>query len=249
MREPLWIFQRRFVNGLLPLRIAKTYIYFLLVGLDYLHSECKVVHIDLKLANILMTFENENILPAFVQRQQQMQFKVNQATGRTIYRCHNAFGSLDAKEIKNMYTQINDFGSATSLNDPSVLRDGMAGQKISIYPIQPDHSRAPEVILGCGWDFMADSWNLDVLLWNIIGRKELFQQVLNIDGIYDAKAHLAEMNALLGPPPNKLLEKETAMAKDNWPYPVTNETAKLCANARELFGGLFFTEEGKIPLR
>jgi serine/threonine protein kinase len=44
MREPLWIFQRRFVDGRLPLPIAKAYIYFFLVGLDYLHSECKVVH-------------------------------------------------------------------------------------------------------------------------------------------------------------------------------------------------------------
>lgn len=44
MREPLWILQRRFVDRKLPLPIAKAYIYFLLVGLDYLHSECKVVH-------------------------------------------------------------------------------------------------------------------------------------------------------------------------------------------------------------
>lgn len=44
MREPLWIFQRRFVDRKLPLPIAKAYIYILLVALDYLHSECKVVH-------------------------------------------------------------------------------------------------------------------------------------------------------------------------------------------------------------
>lgn len=44
MREPLWILQRRFVDRKLPLPIAKAYIYFLLVGLDYLHSDCKIVH-------------------------------------------------------------------------------------------------------------------------------------------------------------------------------------------------------------
>lgn len=44
MREPLWIFQKRFISRQIPLPIAKTYIFFLLVGLDYLHSECKVVH-------------------------------------------------------------------------------------------------------------------------------------------------------------------------------------------------------------
>ena len=44
MREPLWIFQRRFPSVKLPLSIAKAYIYILLEGLDYLHTECRVVH-------------------------------------------------------------------------------------------------------------------------------------------------------------------------------------------------------------
>lgn len=44
MREPLWILQRRFVDQRLPLSVAKAYILILLAGLDYLHTECKVVH-------------------------------------------------------------------------------------------------------------------------------------------------------------------------------------------------------------
>ena len=44
MREPFWIFQRRFIVHNVPLPLVKAYIYFLLVGLDYLHSECKVIH-------------------------------------------------------------------------------------------------------------------------------------------------------------------------------------------------------------
>jgi hypothetical protein len=48
MREPLWLFRRR-VTGedkvtrlLMPL--IKTYLQILLEGLDYLHSECHVIH-------------------------------------------------------------------------------------------------------------------------------------------------------------------------------------------------------------
>lgn len=37
MREPLWIFQRRFVEQKFPLSIAKAFLYNLLAGLDYLH--------------------------------------------------------------------------------------------------------------------------------------------------------------------------------------------------------------------
>jgi hypothetical protein len=44
LREPLWILQKRFVNQKLPLPIAKAYILILLAGLDFLHSECRVVH-------------------------------------------------------------------------------------------------------------------------------------------------------------------------------------------------------------
>lgn len=84
LRESLWILRRRFVDRKLPLPIAKAYIYLFLFGLGYLHSERKVVHagecvcrhssgpflgnkdltgrLDLKLGNILMSFENENIL-------------------------------------------------------------------------------------------------------------------------------------------------------------------------------------------
>lgn len=184
MREPLWIIQRRFVDRALPLPIAKAYVYFLLAGLDYLHSECKVVHTgeclsyapvpipeykvltclsDLKLGNILMGFENENILTNFIGRQQPMQCKVDGTSGRTIYRCHNDFGALDGREIKNMVPKIADFGLAARLDTPS-SRDRTAREQLGMYPIQPDYYRAPEVILGCGWDFKADIWNFGVLV-------------------------------------------------------------------------------------
>ncbi|KAI2695856.1 hypothetical protein CBS147332_9241 [Penicillium roqueforti] len=215
MREPLWILQRRFVDRRLPLPIVKAYIFFLLVGLDFLHSDCGVVHTDLKLDNILMSFENESVLSAFVKLQINevpMQYKVDIMTGRTVYRCHNDFGALDWTNLKNM----------------------------------PDHYRAPEVILGCGWDSKADIWNFGVMMWNIIECTELFQQVHNTDGRYDSKSHLAEMIALLGPPPEKLIAKENAMAQHNWPHPISNEAGISCSNAREYFDGPFFSDEGKF---
>lgn len=82
--------------------------------------------------------------------------------------------------------------------------------------------------------------------WNILGSKELFQQVHNRNGQYDAKLHLAEMIALLGPPPRVLLAKSKAMSEHNWPQPVTNSTGKLCKNAQEFFNGPFFDAEGGL---
>lgn len=47
MREPIWLFRRRFNNDRIPLLIMKTYILFLLAGHDYLHETCRVVHTGL----------------------------------------------------------------------------------------------------------------------------------------------------------------------------------------------------------
>lgn len=47
MREPLWLFRRRFgadrvTQPFLPL--FKTYLQILLEALDFLHSECQIIH-------------------------------------------------------------------------------------------------------------------------------------------------------------------------------------------------------------
>lgn len=39
------MYQRRFNNRKVPLPLIKTYIYTLLIGLDYLYKVCRVVHI------------------------------------------------------------------------------------------------------------------------------------------------------------------------------------------------------------
>lgn len=44
MREPMSMFARRFENRRISLPIAKAYIHMLLLGLQYLHAECKVIH-------------------------------------------------------------------------------------------------------------------------------------------------------------------------------------------------------------
>lgn len=52
MREPLWLFRRRFKDGTIPLGLVKIYIKVLLMGLDYLHTKCKIVHTGMFLSEI-----------------------------------------------------------------------------------------------------------------------------------------------------------------------------------------------------
>lgn len=44
LREPLWLYQTRFVSGKIPLVLVKLYTTMFLTALDYLHTDCKIVH-------------------------------------------------------------------------------------------------------------------------------------------------------------------------------------------------------------
>ncbi|CAG8947746.1 unnamed protein product [Penicillium salamii] len=234
MREPFSMYQRRFDDRNMPLPLIKTYIRALLMGLDYLHKECRIVHTDLKLENIMVSFEDPTVLADFMDSQLEnpMAFKIDSA-GRPVYQSRNDFGPL--KSLRSI-PQLVDFGLATRLEEDDDW---------GVWPIQPDHYRAPEVILGNGWQMPTDIWNLGVLLWDMIEGKELFRHIHDQKGRYDAKLHIAEMIALLGPPPPEVIQRYQYMREYSWPKPVRREDGRVCETAEEYFCGPFFDNNGR----
>ncbi len=79
--------------------------------------------------------------------------------------------------------------------------------------------------------------------------KDFFKHIRSSKGDYDVRAHLAEMIALLGPPPKELLDREKLWSDIKWGNAVLNSDDKLCQTAREYFGGPFFNSDGKPPRR
>ncbi|RAK98524.1 kinase domain protein [Aspergillus ibericus CBS 121593] len=235
MREPLSMYQRRFDNERMPLPLVKTYIRALLMGLDYLHKECRIVHTDLKLENIMISFEDPTVLANFMDSQLEhpMAFKID-LTGRAVYQSRSDFGPL--RSLRSI-PQLVDFGLATRLEEDDDW---------GVWPIQPDHYRAPEVILGIGWQMPADIWNLGVLLWDMIEGRELFQHIHDRNGRYDAKRHIAEMIALFGPPPPEIIQRYQYMREYSWPEPVRREDDRVCETAEEYFCGPFFDNNGRF---
>ena len=107
---------------------------------------------DLKLDNTLVGFEQESVVEDFANAQSSNPMPLKENNGRTVYLSHNDFGPLRSYYI---LPKITDFGLAHHQKDLPVLNR---------HPIQPDCYRAPEVILGAGWMYSVDIWNIGLLV-------------------------------------------------------------------------------------
>lgn len=98
-----------------------------------------------------MGFEDSSIIEDFVSAQAKHPIAQKAVNGYPIYQSHNNFGPL-----RSLYTlpKLADFGLAQQGDLSNFL----------LHPIQSDHYRAPEVLLGTGWTYSTDVWNLGVLV-------------------------------------------------------------------------------------
>ncbi|KAH8713996.1 Serine/threonine-protein kinase SRPK [Beauveria bassiana] len=163
----------------------------ILHGLDYLHSECQVIHTDLKPDNILVKLEDLAILDRDALDEYQNPLPQKITNDRTIYLSRNNYGPFS---IPAGIVQIADFGYSKS------------GKTHHSGCIQAEAYRAPEVILDSGYSYSADIWSLGVMMWDLLEGKRLFDPIdKRISDRYDDSVHLAQLTGLLGPPPHDML--------------------------------------------
>ncbi|KAL3482074.1 kinase-like protein [Aspergillus californicus] len=194
LRETLWIYRKRFIGDVIPSDVLKILLQMVLHGLDYLHSDCHVIHTDLKPDNIMIKVEDPSILEESARDEYEHPLPQKSCSDdRTIYLSRNDFG---ISEKTTGIIQITDF-------DLSVR-----GDKPNRGCIQAEIYRAPEVILDAGYSYSADIWSLGVMLLDLLEGKKLFKEVdpLHV-GEYDEINHFGHISALLGPPPTGLLAK------------------------------------------
>lgn len=166
-------------------------------ALDLLHNECHVAHTDISESNVLLA-ANEDVLTIFEKAELKEPCPRKELEGRTIYvsRELSIPESWDAPILS-------DFGSTIRLDDGAEHRDD----------IQPNVYRSPEVIMDIPWSYSVDIWNVGCMVWDALDDRHLFTGHDPEDKTYRGRAHLAEIIALLGPPPSDLLARANLRSK------------------------------------
>ncbi|RDH27928.1 kinase-like domain-containing protein [Aspergillus welwitschiae] len=171
-----------------PLGMIKLTLMHLLLALDCLHTEAGIVHTDIQERNVMMGIEDTSILSHFEEEE-----KVNPSP-RKIAGDREIYASRKLRKTKQHgRPTLCDFGQARF------------GSNFYIGDIQPYIYRAPEVILRMPWNEKVDIWNVGVLTWDIFQEGHLFYARDPNRNPSDAH-HLAEMIALMGPPPKKMVQ-------------------------------------------
>ncbi|KAF5710779.1 CMGC SRPK kinase [Fusarium globosum] len=169
----------------------------LLKALEFIHEEAQIVHTDIHPGNLLLGLDDDSQLESLVDMELKLPVARKKVTeDRTIYLSH-------LMRPKPGPMLLSDFGEARTGTGP------FAGD---IMPIQ---YRAPEVIMCITWNRPVDIWSVGLTAWDLLGPKRLFTAKDEDGDMYDA-AHLAELIATLGPPPQEFLQRNVERAADFW---------------------------------
>ncbi|KAG8723062.1 hypothetical protein FRC09_004895 [Ceratobasidium sp. 395] len=151
----------------LPLSLVKAIVKSVLLALDYIHESCNIVHTDLKPDNILLRPDD---LPSVVatdmlldpSRTYKNATTIRPAVVPVLSQVLSFTAGDDDPDNQRVEAIIADFGH-------SHWRDRHFQEHVQPYAL-----RAPEVILGCGWDSPVDIWSVGCLTAELMTGDWLF---------------------------------------------------------------------------
>jgi serine/threonine-protein kinase SRPK3 len=196
------------VLGDLPLALAKEVLENTLRALDFLHVECRLIHTDLKLDNILFGFADNNVLAGYVEelKKNPERCKVHQGRDGDKYPVTKAKPFVLTKD-SFAFPQLNDLGESVEI---PVINMGYAGPRLC----SPKAFRTPETILARPFNEKIDVWMMGCLtLQMLTGRIPIIPHGPNQP--WTDAFTLAQHHALLGPPPPAFLA-QSVNVREYW---------------------------------
>ncbi|QPG94139.1 hypothetical protein C2857_004948 [Epichloe festucae Fl1] len=198
VQPPMWDSWKDLIyrnpSGRFSTALLKGGLRHLFLALDYLHTECKLVHTDIKADNTLHAIADKGILESFVKDEMTMPSPRKYVNGAPVY-------------MSRRFGLPEEFGRIVLGDFGEVVKGDMKRN----HDAQPDVYRSPEVMLKADWSYPIDIWNVGAMIWDVFEGGHLFH---GLDpspekGYYTTRAHLAEIIGLLGPPPLDLLQRGT----------------------------------------
>lgn len=160
--------RNRTINKVLPEEFLKPVLIHILLALDFLHTEAKIVHAgmiflsflmqrslvdlvtDLQENNVMLSVEDESILVDFEDAERSSPSPRKVVGDRVTYLSRDlGIAKVHGRPI------LSDFGEARVISNLGKHWED----------VQPLVYRAPEVVLRMPWDEKIDIWNLGVLVW------------------------------------------------------------------------------------
>ncbi|KAJ5819378.1 hypothetical protein N7474_004969 [Penicillium riverlandense] len=176
--------EHRFTEVLLKASLVQIFL-----ALDYIHTQCKLVHTDIKSDNILQEIEDPSILDRFCETEMEHPSPRKFVNDMPVYASRRL-------ELPKRFGKavLSDFGSA------------VGGDEKRNHDAQPNVYRSPEVMLKTEWSYPIDIWNVGVMVWDLFEGKHMFNGNDPDGKGYSTRAHLAEVIGVLGPPPLSLVK-------------------------------------------
>ncbi|XP_030426024.1 SRSF protein kinase 1-like isoform X3 [Gopherus evgoodei] len=171
----------------LPLPFVKKALQQVLAGLQFLHTNCQIIHTDIKPENILLQLDEESL-----QKLLHDTAAWSQSINLGLKKPGILADQLDHCNIMKMGVKIADLGSACWTYKPLSKE------------IQTQPYRALEVLLGLDYSTPADIWSTACLAFEMVTGKCLFEPQA---GKYFSRDddHIARIIELLGRIPPKII--------------------------------------------
>lgn len=197
------------VLGDLPFTLIKEILVNTLQALDFLHTECSLIHTDIKLDNILFGFAGEDHVIKYVH-----QLKTHPERSKIHYGKNgdDEYPITKAKPFtitKNCFARplLNDLGESVKI--PTINMGYATPRSCS-----PKAFRAPEILLGRPFNATIDIWMVGCMtLQMLTGEVPILPYGVNKP--WTKVYTLAQHHALLGPPPQAFLV-QSASARIYW---------------------------------